>query len=641
MTTQAQERRTEGQGRMLVETLVEVVGNEPGIPAFEAESVDVSARGMHLRTAYLPDEGAPLVCRFEEHGREIVVEGVVAWRREGARGGEFGVEFTALDARSVDALREMCEGGEKAAQEAEPPSAAPAEPPHGSGTKVRLHIDGLGSPMKARVRSGDPRRVQVGSSLEFLKVGRRLEIEDLERGGRRTAHIDSVNVAVDPETRVPQLVVALRYEGTSGEETTPEPSVADLSGEMQPRTLRIPTEDVSVNGAARDDDQIEDEGDREVEALRGKLGVAATHAGEAAMSAGKRMAALSGAAATNFSGWLRGASAKVGEMAKREKPPVRRTTAPAPGAPAAVGQRLRPQSGERADADSAPKAGLAAAQGAWANLPKKKKVMASAGVALMLATIVALASHRGAPPPGADAALPKAEPAAVSVGGPVAAAPAAVAANAEPAPNALTEANGVVSADVPLFGATPMATMEPAPLAPPPSSAAASEEAAERAEAKASVSAAAGDEAFPEEGDKKSKSSKKPEDVAPWGRGKVSNPVIHRLRLDAAGDALQGSLQPTGFTVVVPNRKVMEQGAAIAKRDPRIARVRTVNTPNGAQITFQFKDGVPAYRARLRRDFIEILVGASEPAKAEKPASIPAAAKDKSKSKPAAKSHAK
>ena len=642
--TQAEERRTEGQGRMLVETLVEVVGNEPGIPAFEAESVDVSARGMHLRTAYLPDEGAPLVCRFEEHGREIVVEGVVAWRREGARGGEFGVEFTALDARSVDALRELCDGGDKAAAEAEPASAAPQEPPHGSGTKVRLHIDGLGSPMKARVRSGDPRRVQVGSSLEFLKVGRRLEIEDLERGGRRTAHIDSVNVAIDPESHVPQLVVALRYEGAGGEETTPEPSVADLSGELQPRTLRIPSEDVSVDGRAGADNQIEDEGDREVEALRGKLGVAATHAGEAAMSAGKRMAALSGAAATNLSGWLRGASAKVTEMAKREKPPQRRTTAPAPTHHPVEGQRLRPQSGgERAASAATPKAGLAAAQGAWANLPKKKKVMASAGVAVMLATILALASRHSAPPPGAEAALPKAEPAVVGA----AAAPGGAAAPAnEPAPNALSEANGVVSADVPLFGATPMATMEPAPLAPPPGSAA-SEEAAEKAEAKASVSAAADDESFPDEGDAKSdksKSSKKPEDVAPWGRGKVTNPVIHRLRLDSAGDALQGSLQPTGFTIVVPNRKVMEQGAAIAKRDPRIARVRTVNTPNGAQITVQFKDGVPAYRARLRRDFIEILLGVSEPKKSEKPAVEPKKAganAGKSVAKPATKPHAK
>ncbi len=637
--TEAQERRTEGQGRMPVETLVEVVGNEPGTPAFEAESVDVSARGMHLRTAYLPDEGAPLVCRFEEHGREIVVEGVVAWRREGARGGEFGVEFTALDARSVDALRELCDGGEKAQTEAAQPAAAPAEPPHGSGTKVRLHIDGLGSPMKARVRSGDPRRVQVGSSLEFLKVGRRLEIEDLEQGGRRTAHIDSVNVAIDPDTRVPQLVVALRYEDTGAEETTPEPSVADLSGELQPRTLRIPSEDVSVDGAGSADDQIEDEGDREVEALRGKLGVAATHAGEAAMSAGKRMAALSSSAAANFSGWLRDASAKVSEIAKREKPPQRRTTAPAPTHQAAEGQRLRPQSGDKAAVPAAPQAGFAAAQGAWAKLPKKKKVMATAGVALMLATIVALASQRGAAPPGADAALPKAEPAVVGAVQPVAAPVAPV----EPAPNALTEANGVVSADVPLFGATPMATMEPAPLAPPPSSAA-SEEAAEKAEAKASVSAAAHDESFTEESDSKSakaKASAKPEDVAPWGRGKVTNPVIHRLRLDSAGEALQGSLQPTGFTVVVPNRKVMEQGAAIAKRDPRIARVRTVNTPNGAQITFQFKDGVPAYRARLRRDFIEILVGAAEPKKAEKPAAANSgpSAKDKSKSKAATKPH--
>jgi hypothetical protein len=371
------------------------------------------------------------------------------------------------------------------------------------------------------------------------------------------------------------------------------------------------------------------------------------------MSAGKRMAALSSSAATNVSGWLRGASAKVSELAKREKPPVRRTTAPAPTNQAAPGQRLRPQSGGDNTSDAeAPKAGFAAAQGAWTNLPKKKKVMAAAGVAVMLATIVALASHHGASPPGADAALPKAEPAVVGAVTPAAAAPGAPAAPAaEPAPNALTEANGVVSADVPLFGATPMATMEPAPLAPPPSSAAASEEAAEKAEAKASVSAAGDDESFPEEGDAKSgktKSSRKPEDVAPWGRGKVTNPVIHRLRLDSAGDALQGSLQPTGFTVVVPNRKVMEQGATLAKRDPRIARVRTVNTPNGAQITVQFKDGVPAYRARLRRDFIEILLGASEPKKAEKPAAEPkkaaapaVSAKDKSKSKPAVKSHAK
>jgi hypothetical protein len=265
-------------------------------------------------------------------------------------------------------------------------------------------------------------------------------------------------------------------------------------------------------------------------------------------------------------------------------------------------------------------------------MPKKKKIVfASAGAAVMLATIVALATRSPAPPPGAEAALATPEPAVVGAAAPGAAAPAAA-----PAPVSLTEANGVVSADVPLFGATPMATMEPAPLAPPPSDDT-SVEAQERAEAKASVSSPAADESFPEEEDDKTAKgkSKKPEDVAPWGRGKIVTPVIHRLRLDSAGDALQGSLQPTGFTVVVPNRKVMEQGSGISKRDPRIARVRTVNTPNGAQITFQFKDGVPSYKARLRRDFIEFLIGAPEPKKAA-PAPAPAAGTGKGKSKSAA-----
>src|SRR6188768_1036048 len=58
--TQPQERRDPQKQRKSVSTLVEVCGNIPGIPVFEAESVDVSPHGMHLRTAYLPEEGAPL-----------------------------------------------------------------------------------------------------------------------------------------------------------------------------------------------------------------------------------------------------------------------------------------------------------------------------------------------------------------------------------------------------------------------------------------------------------------------------------------------------------------------------------------------------------------------------------------------------
>jgi len=87
-------------------------------------------------------------------------------------------------------------------------------------------------------------------------------------------------------------------------------------------------------------------------------------------------------------------------------------------------------------------------------------------------------------------------------------------------------------------------------------------------------------------------------------------PTIHKLRLDAPGAALSGAVNPTGFTVVIPGRKVMESGRAIQRRDSRIAQIKTSNHESGAQVTFQFRGTVPAYRVRLKKDFAEILISA-------------------------------
>jgi hypothetical protein len=106
------------------------------------------------------------------------------------------------------------------------------------------------------------------------------------------------------------------------------------------------------------------------------------------------------------------------------------------------------------------------------------------------------------------------------------------------------------------------------------------------------------------------KSATRPEDVEPWGRGRMDTPTIHRLRLDGPGAAIQGAITPTGFSVVIPGRKVMEAGGGIEKRDQRIAKVRIKNATSGAHVSFQFKDGVPGYRVRLRRDYVEFLVSA-------------------------------
>ncbi|MEI9937825.1 MAG: PilZ domain-containing protein [Pseudomonadota bacterium] len=621
--SEIQERRAEGAGRVRVETLVEVCGNEPGIPAFEAEAVDVSARGMHLRTAYLPDNGAPLVCRFEEGGREIVVEGRVAWRHEGSRGGEFGIEFTALDSGSVGALRELCDGAGDQAAAPEAHHDAKSE----VGSRVRLHIDGLGSPMKARVRESGSQNVQVGSNLEFLKVGRKLEVEDLEAGGRRQAQIDGVSVAIDPITRVPQLVVQLRFAGA--EDTTPEPSVTALHfGEKEVKGFKIPASSVTTDAAAardnhaRDahsDDSDEDEEDADAAALRGKIGEAAANAGEAVQTAGAAVARFSARAAQGMGGLFKGAGLKVLELTKRAEPaPPRRTTAPAPNGNKGVeGQRLRPQSSANVSEEAAPSAAK--------QLPRKKLMLGAGGIVL-LASAAALATHYAAPSAAPPGALAGRAPAVATLAPPSTGAPL----SATPTNIGLTP-SGVASANVPLFGPTPMATMEPAPLAPPPGSPEAVE-AQEKADAKsnlssAPISAAAADEGFADESsdDDKSdgKSSKDKDDkikgekssktdTTPWGHGKLHSPTIYRLRLDAPGGKLQGALLPTGFTVLVPGHKIMEQGASIAKRDNRISSVHTSNRTEGAEVAFRFRDSIPAYRVRLRRDYMEVLIGEGE-----------------------------
>jgi hypothetical protein len=54
----------------------------------------------------------------------------------------------------------------------------------------------------------------------------------------------------------------------------------------------------------------------------------------------------------------------------------------------------------------------------------------------------------------------------------------------------------------------------------------------------------------------------------------------------------------------------MEAAEGIAKRDERIGRIRATNTAGGAQVSIRFKGSVPAYRVRLRKDYVEFLISA-------------------------------
>jgi hypothetical protein len=203
-----EDRRAPGATRIPFDGLVEV-GGALG-PSFEAQGVNLSEDGMLLRTAYLPEPGQPLTCRFDAGpGQGVLASGEVVWSQGAERGGDFAIRFTDMDPESVEAVKRACGIGADIAPAAQ------------AGSKVRLHIEGLASPMRAKIKDAQTSEVTVGSDLGFLQVGRHLELEDALSGNKRPAEIDRVEVAVDPTTHVPQLVVTLRY--------------SDVAADLEPR----------------------------------------------------------------------------------------------------------------------------------------------------------------------------------------------------------------------------------------------------------------------------------------------------------------------------------------------------------------------------------------------------------------------
>ncbi len=603
------ERRNLSVERVDLTTLVDICVQDGTLSPFQAESANVSGRGMHVRTSYLPEIGEDLVCRFEHDGTEVLVEGRVAWRAEGQDSGEFGIQFTALDACSAEILRGLGEAHRPlTSQSAQKRLLVPRlfsleedEPNDenwvSSGDKVRLHIDGLAGPMKACVQDGTERKVRVGSSLEFLKVGRTLKIEDVDGGQSRGAHVDSVNVVLNPSTSVPELVVMLRYEGFS---PTPPPAVASQKVRSAPVAKRADAPDYEDG---HDDEDYDPHGalaerfKPAAEAIRARLDGVLGSAGRVAGQAG----GLLSRAAT-------GAQAQLARMSKPaavprttkhttpgERRPVaapRRTTAPPAHrrsslADAGVVQRdpqqardsrasMRPQTQTvRPLASPDSKKSRLLALGAFS-------LVALGGSALLLR---GLSSGEEMPAPSVAAVASNAAPA-----------PAPAAAAAQPAPP------GGIVADVPLFGPKAMATSEAASAAAPELSDAQSERLA--------AAAAVDDEAWSE--DAPESAPEKAVEVAPWGRGKLHLPTIHRVRLDGVGTEIAGAVESNGFTVVIPGRKAMESGRAIEKRDRRISQAKASNTARGASIHFEFRGGVPGYRVRIRKDFVEFLISAPE-----------------------------
>ncbi len=295
------ERRAPGAVRIPFEALVEV-GGAIGT-AFEAEAVNLSTDGMLLRTAYLPEPGQTLTCRFDGGSREgVLASGEVVWVNQHGKGGEFGIRFTDLDAESLDALRGILGLNN---QEEKPMISM-------VGSKVRLHIEGLNSPMRARVRDAQDENVIVGSELGFLQVGKELSLEDAESGTKRAARIDGVNVEVDGTSHVPQLVVKLRYADAS--------SMSGKSNAMDDDAYRTETRTEARTEGGERMDRAKAETESSLDSLKGPVAKAFSRVGPKMESFTKQMAT------TAHLLW-----AKRSSMFGSKSPDApRRQTAPAP-----------------------------------------------------------------------------------------------------------------------------------------------------------------------------------------------------------------------------------------------------------------------------------------------------------------------
>jgi hypothetical protein len=682
------DRRVPGVRRVSVERMVDVCGSGAPASAFQGQSVDVSGRGMQLRSSHLPALGAPLVLRFAESAGEVIAEGEVAWRNEEVSGGgEFGVRFTALDSKSVRSLKALCLGPEKlgeplsledgfdakagratsdessahedsSAQEQEhdtepvPPagpfmadatpspvatSTSPTPRAPVSSVPVRQQLVQLllsdRAPIQAHVRRRSENRLELGSQLEFLRVGRSLEVEDVAQGDRRAARIDAVDVSVDQSSQVPELIVSVRYADapetplpapsrsfstrperprepaplgvakahTRSEPASPEPlRIAKAHALPEPRPAasdrvqvddRVPAEDAAAESLLSDPSGLL--------ALRDRLEGAWQGASTALRVARHQCAELSGVA-TRGAGWLVARARRARALGNRPAPPLRRTAAVPASAlrqrpvrqHARAGGPFRPQTPVTAPLDS----------------PRRNRYLALGGLLLLTALVGAFLGRRSegpeaqAPEMAAAPAVPAAAPALPASAAPASPLPAipsdAVTAPAMRPPGPAEEMDadeeepGDAVARVPLFGPSSLGVNSPEANAP---------------QAKAPEIALARSKAHDLLFEEAPKSRSKPA-VSEFGSGRLHLPIVYRLRLDQPGESLRGERTPTGFDVLIPERRVMESGADIARRDDRIAKVITRKESGGTRVSFRFRRSIPAYKVRLRKDFVEFFI---------------------------------
>lgn len=669
--SQTDERRVVGERRISLEKVVDVCVGESGqTGAFQARTLDISGRGMHLRTDRVPELSGPLVFRFHAAGGEILAEGEVVWRSEGSEGCDFGVRFTALDGGSAQALQKLCGSAgsiksrpietvghassdhlaaelssEPAADDNTPTAWTQVKPVVTGNSKVaavRLHIEGMAQPLRAVVRESGPGRLSVGSSLEFLSIGSAVEIENVKTNERHTAEIGDVNVRVDPKSQVPELLVSVRYpQGTGiklGGAFFDEPSARQLSQQLPNASSNC--------GPSAEDSQPE---------------VAASSSFAFTAKANMDVAVQTGAAeATELSSDTSELHAKESHEAEfddsqgnnsESEDDEREETGPleALGRGVSDGVNWAARQGGLVS-------GLVGQGAGWATsrasklLPSSRLAPKSKATPLRRTTAAVprrVGTERGrrqglrfeerdpagrgqarvSPGRGRARLAIAAIVVTASVGAWLSTGDSlsGLQANSSPPVDRQLSSQGKVASKNSSKTKVPAAQRSleskdavgssTKPLSVPASASKTTEKSTKRVSVagKPAIARRSPDRTVSRSKSvpiRKAKGSSSTVSSTVFSRGRLHLPIVHRIRLDSPGASLIGKTTLTGFEVSIPNRKVIGSGAEMERRDSRIAKVSVSNRGGSAKISVRFHRAIPHYKVRLRKGYVELFISA-------------------------------
>jgi hypothetical protein len=238
---------------------------------YEADAIDLSIGGISLKTAFLPDVGSELDCRFVLDGddpRTVHARGQVVWAKDhGNVAGAFGLCFTDLSKSDRAAIEKRCAPKNEKQSKAGPT----AVDPHANNAvvnaetadeRVRLRLSKMNEPLKAKVRQQVDDAVVVAMDLSFITLGDHVEVESST--GKSKGILEDVRVDVDASSQCARLVLTISLDAGAAHDRSARhaalimPSKPTAVAPREARTIaaKPSNNDAAVIASAHDEDKL-------------------------------------------------------------------------------------------------------------------------------------------------------------------------------------------------------------------------------------------------------------------------------------------------------------------------------------------------------------------------------------------------